>query len=232
LTVIPVPTGQKPALGYNENRNTLYMTATESIKARNEEYLLKLGIEVNPALPCIEPIDEVSPRSSVEVAQMFVALSYMIRIGYGFPIPEAREHLTKLGANDVLGSTALEILNSERLSEQQKVDLGWQAEAAQAVAWALGLAEIDNTRRCDDNLAARLPFGDGEHGFIQGGQLRSISEIQEQVDLIYRMHWYTVNCRFTGKDCILNESIIRERRRALDWIYGIDDDWDEIPMDT
>ncbi|MES2261140.1 MAG: DUF4272 domain-containing protein [Pseudomonadota bacterium] len=208
------------------------MTATESIKARNEEYLRKLGVEVNPALPCIEPLDEVSPRSPVEVAQIFVALSYMIRIGYDFPIPEAREYLTKLGVNDVLGSTTLEILNSGKLSEQQKVDIGWQAEAAQAIAWALGLAEIDNTRHCDEDLAVRLPFGDGEHGFIQAVQLRSISEIQEQVDLIYRMHWYTVNCRLTGKDCILNESIIRERRRALDWIYGIDEDWDEIPMHT
>jgi hypothetical protein len=208
------------------------MTSIETIRANNEARLIKLGIAVNPGLPYIESIDDVTPRSATEIAQMLVALSYTIRIAYGYPISDAREHLTKLGAIGVLGSTTLDIFNSGTLTEQQRIDLAWQAEAAQAIAWALGLAELDHTRRCDDDLAARMPFGDSELHFIQAAQRRSIAEIQEQVDLVYQMHWYAVNCRFTGSDCSLNESVIRERRRALDWIYGIDEDWDEIPMDT
>jgi hypothetical protein len=208
------------------------MTSPEKIRASNEERLTKLGMSVNSALPYIESSDDVAPRSSIEVAKMFVALSYTIRIGYGYPISDAKEHLTKLDVIGVLGSTTLEILNTGKLTEQQKIDFKWQAEAAQAIAWALELAELDNTQHCDADLAACLPFGDGEQEFIQTAQRRSIADIQEQVDLVYLMHWYAVNCRFTGTDCALNESVIRERRRALDWIYGVAEDWDEIPMDT
>lgn len=208
------------------------MNSTETVRAHNEARLAELGIVVNPALPYIESANDVSPRSARDVAQMLVSLSYTIRIGHGYPISEAKEHLKKLGAIDVLGSTTLDILNSGSLNEQQKIDLIWQAEAAQALAWALNLSELDNTRSCDNDLATRIPFGTGEREFIEGAQLRSIAEIQEQVDLVYLMHWFAVNCRFTGSQCALNESVIRERRRALDWIYGIDEDWDEIPMDT
>ena len=204
----------------------------EAIRGNNEAYLYAAGIAVNPALPYIESSNDVAPRSSAEVAPKLVALSYTIRIGYGYPISDAKARLTSLGVLDILGSTTLEILNTGKLTEQQKIDLKWQAEAAQAIAWALNLADLDNTQPCDEDLADRLSFGDGEQRFIQTAQRRSLDDIQEQVDLVYLMHWYAVNCRLTGKDCALNESVVRERRRALDWIYGVAEDWDEIPMDT
>lgn len=204
----------------------------EAIRAKNEARLDAAGIAVNAALPYIESSDDVAPRSSAEVAQMLVALSYTIRIGYGYPISDAKARLTSLNLLDILGSTTLEIINTGKPTEQQKIDLIWQAEAAQAIAWALDLADLDNTQPCDKDLADRLPFGDGEKQFIQTAHRRSVDDIQEQVDLVYLMHWYAVNCRLTGKDCTLNESVVRERRRALDWIYGVAEDWDEIPMDT
>ncbi|UTY58316.1 DUF4272 domain-containing protein [Massilia sp. erpn] len=204
----------------------------EYLKSQNEEQLRTLGVGVNPHLPCIESLEEVEPRSASDVAKQLVALSYMIRIGYDYPIAEAREGLAQLGLLDILGSTAKKILASGELTEQQKIDLTWQAEAAQSLAWALGMTELDHTRPCDEDLADRTPFGEGEREFIQAAQLRPMSEIQQQADLIYRMHWYAVNCRLVGEACVLNESIIRERRRALDWMYGVAEDWDQVPMDT
>ena len=49
---------------------------------------------------------------------------------------------------------------------------------------------------------------------------------------MYRMHWYTRECKLQGRDIALNEGIVAERRKAIDWIYGVEEDWDEIPMDT
>ncbi len=204
----------------------------EFVKSKNEEHLRSLGVGVNLHLPCVESLEEVAPRSPAEVAKQLVALSYMIRIGYDYPIEEAREELRQLDVLDILGSTAREILASGTLTEQQKIDLTWQAEAAQSLAWALGMAALDPTSPCDEDLADRVPFLEGEREFIQAAQLRPMSEIQQQVDLIYRMHWYAVNCRLVGETCILNESLIRERRRALDWMYGVAEDWDQVPMNT
>ena len=68
--------------------------------------------------------------------------------------------------------------------------------------------------------------------FIQKAEIRPITEIQEQSDLLYRMHWYARNSSLTGKECELSEGIVSERRRAIDWAYGVEEDWDGVPMDT
>jgi hypothetical protein len=208
------------------------MTSAESVKEGNEAFLRQLGVAVNTALPCIESLDEISPRSATEVAQQLIAVFFMVNVGHGYPVASAREDMLALGLSDVLGSTSREILSREPLSERDKIALSWQAEGLQSLAWALNLAQLDHTRLCDDNLFSCIPARELASQFIATAKLRPLSEIQEQVDLIYRMHWAVVNTRFTGGNPDFNESVIRERRRALDWIYGVDDDWDEIPLDT
>ncbi len=208
------------------------MLSAESIKAKNEAFLRQLGLEVNTALPLVESPEESSPRSATEVAQQLIAVSYLVRVGHGYPAASARERLLELGIADILGSLSRALLEQEHLSEQDKINLTWQAEGIQSLAWALNLAELDHTRECDDDLAARMPAMAQEQAFIGSAQLRPMSVIQEQVDLVYRMHWAAVNSRFTGKPGSLNESVVRERRRALDWLYGVDEDWDEVPLDT
>lgn len=210
------------------------MRSAESIKESTEAFLKHLGVEVNTALPCIEGPDETRPKSASEVAQQLIAVHYMVKVGYGYPIALARERLLELGASEILGSASRDIMEQENLSERDKINLCWQVEGLQALAWALALdlVQLDHTRPCDDDLASRVPAPEQEIDFIRNATLRPIGDIQEQVDLIYRMHWAAANARFTGTDSSLNESIIRERRRALDWIYGVDEDWDEVPLDT
>jgi hypothetical protein len=204
----------------------------EQIKEESENFLTELGIGVNHSLPTVETVDEVTPRSATDVAKRICALSFMIRLYYGYPIDEARQQLQDLGLWEILGSTEVEILTTGAASEQEKINLGWQAECVQALAWGLQLCDLDHTSGCDADLAERMPFLEGVPEFIAGASLRSADEVQKQVDLIYRMHWYAVNCRLNGTESKLNESVIKERRRALDWMYGVAADWDEMPMDT
>lgn len=208
------------------------MTDSELVKQKSEDFLQKLGFHVNPALPCIESLEEVQPRGAIDVAKKFVAVSYMIRVGHGYPIEKARKRLQDLELLGVLGSFSKRILETESISAQESVDLTWQVEGAQVLAWSLGLAELDHARACDDDLVSRLPAEGNEMQFFENASLRPLAQIQEQADLAYRMHWCAVSNRFAGTAGQLNESIVRERRRALDWIYGVDEDWDEIPMDT
>lgn len=208
------------------------MTDCELVKQKNEDYLQKLGLDINPALPCIESLEEVRPRTAKDVAKNFVAVCFMIRVGHGYPITKAYKRIHDLGLFDVLGSSSRRILDTETASAQDRIDLTWQVEGAQALAWALELAELDHTQACDDDLVSRLPPEGEETKFFETASLRPLVEIQEQADLAYRMHWCAVSNRFAGKAGQLNERIVRERRRALDWIYGVEEDWDEIPLDT
>ena len=118
------------------------------------------------------------------------------------------------------------------LNDQERVDCTWLVEAIQALAWSLGLVEMDHRRLADDDLSQRLKFQQDPKALIACATLRPIQEIQQQCDRLYRLHWYARNSRLVGKETIISESVVRERRRALDWTYGVEPDWDEVPGDT
>ncbi len=105
-------------------------------------------------------------------------------------------------------------------------------ESIQALVWSLGLIGMDHHMYCDDKLASIVPPYCDPAGFIKNSELKPITQIQEQCDLLYRLHWYSKHCRINGIECLYDESIISERRKALDWVYGVTVNWNDIPMDT
>lgn len=97
---------------------------------------------------------------------------------------------------------------------------------------AMGLTDLDHRRSCDDALVNKIPIHEDPARFINSARLRTLGEIQTQADLLYRIHWFCVHSRLKKKDSPFNEELIFERRRAVDWVYGVAKDWDQMPMDT
>ena len=204
----------------------------EALKSENTKHLAALGIEVPDHLPLIEDIEHVRPRSAKDVASRLSAITYIIGLGFGADSEELLDHLARYNLLSYVSNYEKRLLNSETIQEQDKINITWLSEGAQSLAWCIGLVDLDHFRQCDENLAESIPFQVDPSDFISNSTLRPIGEIQRQVDLLYRMHWYVRNCRLIGINSQLNESIISERRKAMDWVYGVEEDWDEIPMDT
>ena len=202
------------------------------LRRESNLFLRSRGVQVNETLPLIEPADAVRPKTAQFVAKRLCAMGYIIRAGFGMPLQEVGEWIDKLGLGDTLGSEERSIIGSRTITEQQKINFGWLAEGAQVLAWALAMAELDHFRHCDDDLATKVPFMADVADFVEGAQLVPLAAIQRQADLLYAMHWATVEARLHGQTGPLNESLIRERRRAVDWVYGVEQDWDEVPLDT
>lgn len=59
-----------------------------------------------------------------------------------------------------------------------------------------------------------------------------MTEILQQSDLHYCLHWHERQRRLEGLDGLVGEGIVWERRRALDWVIGVSEDWDNMPADT
>ncbi len=118
-------------------------------------------------------------------------------------------------------------------TQQEKVNATWLTECVQSLAWCMGLVELNPFRRCDDDLASHFPapFTDPS-GFISDAVLRPLDEIYQQADLHYRLHWADRNARLIGTQCSVDEGLISERRKPLDWVIGVEADRDEIPLDT
>ena len=53
-------------------------------------------------------------------------------------------------------------------------------------------------------------------------------------DFYYRLHWAAIELRIKGKKSeLLDEGVIRERHRALNWLIGyLNQEWDDVTTDT
>lgn len=204
----------------------------KELRAKNTEYLRSIGISVPEHLPEIEGLDEVTPRTAQDIAGRLSALAYVIGLGFDAKGKDLLEQLNKYNLMPYVSGYERELLSQEIIGDQDKINMSWLPECAQALAWCIGLVELDHFEHCDDDLAHKIPFKSDPEEFIQKAQLRPVPEIQEQSDLLYRLHWYARNCRLTGQECEINEEVVSERRKAIDWAYGVEEDWDEVPMDT
>ena len=208
------------------------MASLGELKLKNQAKLRAWGLDVNEGLPLIEDLNEVTPRSASEVAARSCALGYVVGVGFGAKPEQLREDLERFELWTYVSAREQQILTVGPTA-QDKIDCTWLTEAIQALAFCLGLAELLPDQNRDDNLADQFPLGENPSEFIDNASLRPLVEIQEQVDLHYRLHWYVRQCQLQATPPkLVDPGVVQERRRALDWAYGVEADWDEVPGDT
>lgn len=204
-------------------------------EAKNHSHVLldAHGVRINDTLPLIEAPNELNPQSSQDVARRAVVLSHMIGIGFGQTGAKMKAPLEQFGLLKFASANEIRLFNADTYTEQEKVNATWLVECMQALGWCFGFVDLDPFAGCDDDLASHFPppFTDPSE-FIANAGLRPFSEIYQQADLHYRLHWAARDARLNGTESPVKEGIIQERRKALDWVVGVEADWDEMPMDT
>ncbi len=204
----------------------------EAAKQRSNDFMRQHKLNLFEALPVIESPEDLTPPAPHAVAKRALVLGHMISIGFGAPVESMKSSLEEIGLLSDLSEQEISLLNGD-ITPQQKINCTWLTECVQALGWCLGLVELDPFRRCDDDLASHFPepFCD-PHQFITDAELRPFDQLFCQADLHYRLHWSARDCRLHGIKSPIEEEVIQERRRALDWTIGVSSDWDNIPMDT
>lgn len=112
-----------------------------------------------------------------------------------------------------------------------------QQECLYSLGWALGLCnEIRLDQYVPIDLALKFPDirkSEMADKIDPDVKIRSVREILEMLDLYYCIDWaikneLIISKRSPGK---LPYIVIRERRKALEWIVS-DNDWDDVSLDT
>ncbi|MFN9366686.1 MAG: DUF4272 domain-containing protein [Planctomycetota bacterium] len=205
----------------------------EEAKQRSHDFLAQHKLRINDTLPFIESPQELQPQSPDDVARRAIVLGHIIGIGFGQPGAKMKAPLEEFGLFRYTSANETRLLNANTYTEQEKVNATWLVECMQALGWCLGLVNLDPFAGCDDNLASHFPrpFTDPSD-FIANAKLRPFPELYQQADLHYRLHWLARDARLNGYDSPVKEGVIQERRKAIDWVVGVEADWDEMPMDT
>jgi hypothetical protein len=205
-------------------------------KQRTEQLLLIKGVTINAHLPYTEPEAEVMIRPQQEIIERMYALTQISAKGEGVPMDQLQQMREKI---NIQGFSPQEerIYNTPILNDQDKANATWRYESLNVMLWVLGLTDelVYPSTICDVPKIVGIVIGQSRASLQKSVKLRSKSEILEELDQAYRMHWACVQARITkqqpGGD--LMDGVVYERHYALNWVTCYQDQaWDDVSTDT
>lgn len=221
------------------------MKTPEERKACSEQKIQAKGIAINAWLPMVPPSSEVTLKDTETVCRRAVAalLSTQIALDisnqdYGH-VKFFIDLMNKFGVRDCLNPKEQNLVNGT-FSQQDIADVVWEYECYWSLVWALGLipdeALEDAGTICDCQKASDLVAHCQSFAEFQSKcSMRDVEEILDMLDLYYRYHWATVEKKWVKPDLPignLNEEIVFERRRGLEWLICDTENWHDISLDT
>lgn len=211
----------------------------EQRKKQTEKYLKSLNIPFIDHLPLIEEESETRIRTAQEIAERILVLVYLAYIS---EVPDEKENVIDfLKTNslwDRASSKEKELFQKEILTDQETVNISWRSEGVWLLLWSINKVdklELPTGQVEISEIVSRLPeFLTDPSEFIINAIVRPTTEILDQSDLIYRLHWATRNADLNNQlmPANLDLSIIMERHYAINWVTFYADGWDEISTDT
>jgi hypothetical protein len=207
----------------------------EEIKKINDTIIAQKGYRVNDWLPILETptlkdIEEIKGRMSV--------MNALINIAFKAPTYIIKEWIESNNLLRFLSNSEKEILEKENddLTDFEVSSLSWYLESLWAFLWLTKMIDkLDAETHVGDNLALLVPNlqkGEDNQKIENIKEIRSEIEIYTMLDYYFRLHWYCVDERLIGKQAKLNEGQIYERRKSLEWVHNIENDWDNLEMGT
>ncbi len=200
--------------------------------------LIKEGVPLNRALPEIA-IKKARISKDVGLRLNILGIFHAISddsksIKFFYKLIEEQ------GMHDYLTNTERLILQSEKLTKQQSIDLSWNQESMYALSWCLGIVSKMSTPTAESDLNSIFKYLPPELDlliFLDKCNLIDNKAILKELDYYYNLHW-AVRHPETWGILKFNElkrykiSIIRERRKALEWVLNESLIWDDIALDT
>lgn len=213
-------------------------------RAASIERLKKHGIAYTENLPVICSASEVKLRSVDEICKRAIASLLTVQLAFDLEadvnVLESIEFITQLleqyGVMQDLNELEKKMVYGGHCV-QDILDVIWEYECYWSLVWALGLIDdiSEDFDTCDCRRAIDLVKPcENFAQFKSKCKLRSVEEILDMLDLYYCYHWACVDKRINPQTATgqLDEEIVMERRRGLEWLVGEENDWHSISLDT
>ena len=206
-------------------------------KERSDHLLRAEGVPVNESLPVIETDKEAKHRSKEEIAYRAMALLVVALKSGGLEQPIVKTLIKDYALDGYFTPKEKAFVQNASPSEQERIQFDWRYEDAWVLLWALGYVEKleKPTAICDVPRAVNFMKARSAKQFIADAKLRSMREMLDYADRIYRYHWAVVDARIKGEKApaALEPEVTLERHFAMNWLIGyLDQEWDDISTDT
>ncbi|MGL6290984.1 MAG: DUF4272 domain-containing protein [Silanimonas sp.] len=212
-------------------------TDSQARKSRSEARLRAEGVPINAHLPVIEDVDDVSRRTTEEIAWRALALLVVAVKGEGLEQPVVEKIVADYGLGPHFSPNEAAFIRNPSPTEHERIQFTWRYEAAWTLLWSLGYVDAlgKPAAICDVPRAVGFMRERTSAEFIDDARLRPIDEVVDEADLIYRYRWALVDARINGRapPAELEPGVALERHYALNWLVGyMGQEWDDISTDT
>lgn len=205
-------------------------------KKRSQEVVKALGLPWLETLPVVEDETEVAPRTREEVVSRCLATALCAVKGETNDQKLVDGVVTTFAARSFFSPKELTFIRDPKTSERERTNFSWRYECVHVFLWALAyLPELKPPHAIAEVATEMAIIRDkGPAGFTRDAKPRPLSEILDQADLYYRLHWAVIELRLKGThNAKANEEIIVERHRALNWLIRyMGQEWDDVTTDT
>ncbi|NNF53774.1 MAG: DUF4272 domain-containing protein [Acidimicrobiales bacterium] len=212
----------------------------EERKQRTTASLELAEIPVNRGLPVIAPDPEVVPQAVSDVIDRLCSLLVVavraesLSEGNPISVQQLRGHLPR--AFSGLTTKEEAFLAHDAPPQQDLVNALWRYECVPVLLWAVGL--IDHLefpqQVCDVPAITDLVLSADFDSLDLAGHLRPVSELLDEVDLMYRLHWAIRDRELNGQESLpgVQPGVVMERRNALEWLVDTATAWDNRLLTT
>jgi len=208
--------------------------------ARKEKSIAVLKAKNVPMiqhLPVIEDSASAKKRTTEEIAHRAIGLCLVAVKGEGLEQEKVQKLINQYHAQDYFTPAERKFIENPKPTQQDRVQFSWRYEGYWAMLWALGYVEtLDYPNKvCDVSKAVKILHDSSTEDFIAKAKLRSLADILDEADLIYRYDWAVVNARLKQQPAPagLDGGVVVERHRALNWLIGyMNQEWDDVTTDT
>ena len=205
-------------------------------KAKSIAAVKELGLPFTDHLPVVEDEASITPRSPEEIAERTIALAISAVKGESNDQQLVDSLITRFSAEQLFTPAELAFITNHSPTKQQLTDFAWQYECVHVLLWSLGHIEKlqPPNQVCDVPGDLSIIRELGREKLSSTAHPRPLSEILDQADYYYRLHWAVIELRINGNGSDkANEEIIDERHKALNWLIRyMGQNWDDITTDT
>jgi hypothetical protein len=202
------------------------------------ERLKKFGVPFNSNLPELE---KNRFKNSKDVAIRVNIMHVFIAI---YDNPESihffNNLIKELGLYNFLSKSEKVILERGKFLKQEEIDISWYQESLFVLCWCMGIIDKVESPLKEVKLGhifSLIPPEVDLNKFIQTSKLIDGNRIKLELYFYYAIHWALKHPNEWGffnkfKYSKFDISIIKERRKALEWVFDENVGWDEVSLDT
>ncbi len=206
-------------------------------KRRSDARLRGEGVPVNLWLPVIESERETVLPSTEAVTMRAMATLTVAARASGMPQDQVDALVRDYGLDAWFSPDEQAFMAQAEPDAGERGIRTWRFEAANALFWTLGFVDDLGApmAQCDPRALVALVQGKSRAALLAAARPRTVADVLDQADLIYRYRWALVDARIKGMPVPagLDDDVAMERHHAFNWlVQHADTDWDDISLDT